>query len=167
MSSSAPPPPSPPSGPRSVTAPDCLIPLERIGEIRSNPVGGGGGGGEEVGMKSSGTGRISQCAGDLQRKRSLQSIVSVGVQQVRRIFSSCSFQPPPPPSPPASPPPAPPTAAKMARDMSDKEILKMELDQLKKEVSTPRSSVSHRSSPISSAFKIDRGKYRKYRDKYQ
>lgn len=30
----------------------------------------------------------------------------------------------------------------MARDMSDKEILKMELDQLKKEVSTPRSSVS-------------------------
>lgn len=27
--------------------------------------------------------------------------------------------------------------------MSDKEILKMELDQLKKEVSTPRSSVSH------------------------
>lgn len=37
----------------------------------------------------------------------------------------------------------------MARDMSDKEILKMELDQLKKEVSTPRSSVSglHRSCP--------------------
>lgn len=31
--------------------------------------------------------------------------------------------------------------------MSDKEILKMELDQLKKEVSTPRSSVSH--SPLS------------------
>ncbi|XP_075896623.1 guanine nucleotide-binding protein G(I)/G(S)/G(O) subunit gamma-T2b [Nelusetta ayraudi] len=30
----------------------------------------------------------------------------------------------------------------MARDMSDKEILKMELDQLKKEVSTPRSSVA-------------------------
>ncbi|XP_076007586.1 guanine nucleotide-binding protein G(I)/G(S)/G(O) subunit gamma-T2b [Genypterus blacodes] len=30
----------------------------------------------------------------------------------------------------------------MARDMSDKEILKMELDQLKKEVDTPRSAVS-------------------------
>ncbi|XP_017291264.1 guanine nucleotide-binding protein G(I)/G(S)/G(O) subunit gamma-T2b [Kryptolebias marmoratus] len=30
----------------------------------------------------------------------------------------------------------------MARDMSDKEILKMELDQLKKEVSTPRTPVS-------------------------
>ncbi|CAB1437933.1 unnamed protein product [Pleuronectes platessa] len=31
---------------------------------------------------------------------------------------------------------------KMARDMSDKEILKMELDQLKKEVSTPRTPVN-------------------------
>uniref|UniRef100_A0A673A7M9 Guanine nucleotide-binding protein subunit gamma n=2 Tax=Sphaeramia orbicularis TaxID=375764 RepID=A0A673A7M9_9TELE len=31
--------------------------------------------------------------------------------------------------------------ARMARDMSDKEILKMELDQLKKEVSTPRTPV--------------------------
>ncbi|XP_036938042.1 guanine nucleotide-binding protein G(I)/G(S)/G(O) subunit gamma-T2b [Acanthopagrus latus] len=30
----------------------------------------------------------------------------------------------------------------MARDMSDKEILKMELEQLKKEVSTPRTPVS-------------------------
>lgn len=30
----------------------------------------------------------------------------------------------------------------MARDMSDKEILKMELDQLKKEVSTARTPVS-------------------------
>uniref|UniRef100_A0A3Q0RKB4 G protein gamma domain-containing protein n=1 Tax=Amphilophus citrinellus TaxID=61819 RepID=A0A3Q0RKB4_AMPCI len=30
----------------------------------------------------------------------------------------------------------------MARDMSDKEILKMELDQLKKEVSTPRTAVN-------------------------
>lgn len=40
------------------------------------------------------------------------------------------------------PPASPPAAARMARDMSDKEILKMELDQLKKEVSTPRSSVS-------------------------
>ncbi|KAK2820636.1 hypothetical protein Q5P01_023595 [Channa striata] len=29
----------------------------------------------------------------------------------------------------------------MARDMSDKEILKMELDQLKKEVATPRTPV--------------------------
>ncbi|XP_046889084.1 guanine nucleotide-binding protein G(I)/G(S)/G(O) subunit gamma-T2b [Hypomesus transpacificus] len=29
----------------------------------------------------------------------------------------------------------------MARDMSDKEILKMELDQLKKEVNTPRTPV--------------------------
>ncbi|CAJ1080084.1 guanine nucleotide-binding protein G(I)/G(S)/G(O) subunit gamma-T2b [Chaetodon auriga] len=29
----------------------------------------------------------------------------------------------------------------MARDMSDKEILKMELEQLKKEVSTPRTPV--------------------------
>lgn len=29
----------------------------------------------------------------------------------------------------------------MARDMSDKEILKMELDQLKKEVNTPRTAV--------------------------
>lgn len=35
-----------------------------------------------------------------------------------------------------------PVAARMARDMSDKEILKMELDQLKKEVNTPRSAVS-------------------------
>ncbi|RVE59946.1 hypothetical protein OJAV_G00192720 [Oryzias javanicus] len=34
------------------------------------------------------------------------------------------------------------STARMARDMSDKEILKMELDQLKKEVNTPRSSVS-------------------------
>lgn len=33
-------------------------------------------------------------------------------------------------------------AARMARDMSDKEILKMELDQLKKEVNTPRTAVS-------------------------
>ncbi|KAI4878482.1 hypothetical protein NFI96_018342 [Prochilodus magdalenae] len=32
--------------------------------------------------------------------------------------------------------------AKMARDMSDKDILKMELDQLKKEVNTPRTAVS-------------------------
>lgn len=31
---------------------------------------------------------------------------------------------------------------RMARDMSDKEILKMELDQLKKEVNTPRTPVS-------------------------
>ncbi|XP_028845571.1 guanine nucleotide-binding protein G(I)/G(S)/G(O) subunit gamma-T2b [Denticeps clupeoides] len=30
----------------------------------------------------------------------------------------------------------------MARDMSDKDILKMELDQLKKEVSTSRTAVS-------------------------
>ncbi|KAJ3608032.1 hypothetical protein NHX12_025082 [Muraenolepis orangiensis] len=30
----------------------------------------------------------------------------------------------------------------MARDMSDKEILKMELDQLKKEVNTPRTPVA-------------------------
>ncbi|KAM9716054.1 guanine nucleotide-binding protein G(I)/G(S)/G(O) subunit gamma-T2b [Menidia menidia] len=30
----------------------------------------------------------------------------------------------------------------MARDMSDKDILKMELDQLKKEVNTPRTAVS-------------------------
>ncbi|XP_029312699.1 guanine nucleotide-binding protein G(I)/G(S)/G(O) subunit gamma-T2b [Cottoperca gobio] len=30
----------------------------------------------------------------------------------------------------------------MARDMSDKEILKMELDQLKKEVSTPRTALA-------------------------
>jgi hypothetical protein len=30
----------------------------------------------------------------------------------------------------------------MARDMSDKEILKMELEQLKKEVDTPRTAVS-------------------------
>ncbi|XP_068610769.1 guanine nucleotide-binding protein G(I)/G(S)/G(O) subunit gamma-T2b isoform X1 [Brachionichthys hirsutus] len=30
----------------------------------------------------------------------------------------------------------------MARDMSDKEILKMELEQLKKEVNTPRTPVS-------------------------
>ncbi|XP_067088969.1 guanine nucleotide-binding protein G(I)/G(S)/G(O) subunit gamma-T2a [Osmerus mordax] len=30
----------------------------------------------------------------------------------------------------------------MARDMSDKDILKMELDQLKKEVSTPREPIS-------------------------
>ncbi|KAM8836148.1 guanine nucleotide-binding protein G(I)/G(S)/G(O) subunit gamma-T2b [Spinachia spinachia] len=30
----------------------------------------------------------------------------------------------------------------MARDMSDKEILKMELDQLKKEVSTPRTPLA-------------------------
>ncbi|CAL9699416.1 unnamed protein product [Knipowitschia caucasica] len=29
----------------------------------------------------------------------------------------------------------------MARDMSDKEILQMELDQLKKEVNTPRTAV--------------------------
>lgn len=35
-----------------------------------------------------------------------------------------------------------PPAARMARDMSDKEILKMELDQLKKEVNTPRTAVS-------------------------
>lgn len=35
--------------------------------------------------------------------------------------------------------------ARMARDMSDKEILKMELDQLKKEVSTPRTPVSEQS----------------------
>lgn len=32
--------------------------------------------------------------------------------------------------------------ARMARDMSDKEILKMELEQLKKEVNTPRTPVS-------------------------
>lgn len=38
-----------------------------------------------------------------------------------------------------------PSAARMARDMSDKEILKMELDQLKKEVNTPRTAVSVRS----------------------
>ncbi|XP_042562786.1 guanine nucleotide-binding protein G(I)/G(S)/G(O) subunit gamma-T2b [Clupea harengus] len=30
----------------------------------------------------------------------------------------------------------------MARDMAEKDILKMEVDQLKKEVSTPRSAVS-------------------------
>lgn len=44
-------------------------------------------------------------------------------------------------------------AARMARDMSDKEILKMELDQLKKEVSTPRSSVSQCPSLIRLADK--------------
>lgn len=42
------PPPSPPSGPDSVTAPDCLIPSGWIGDIRSNLRGeeeGGGTGG--------------------------------------------------------------------------------------------------------------------------
>uniref|UniRef100_A0A3Q4BYI0 G protein gamma domain-containing protein n=1 Tax=Mola mola TaxID=94237 RepID=A0A3Q4BYI0_MOLML len=40
----------------------------------------------------------------------------------------------------------------MARDMSDKEILKMELEQLKKEVNTPRTPVSE--TPLLCLFTI-------------
>ncbi|XP_062859661.1 guanine nucleotide-binding protein G(I)/G(S)/G(O) subunit gamma-T2b [Trichomycterus rosablanca] len=36
----------------------------------------------------------------------------------------------------------------MARDMSDKDILKMELEQLQKEVNTPRTAVSATASEI-------------------
>lgn len=53
-----------------VTAPDCLIPSWRIGDIRPNPVPTSPESQRRgsAGMKSSGTAGISQCAGDVQRK---------------------------------------------------------------------------------------------------